>query len=188
MRLHFGAALNARLIRSLINAMLKLKEALPAFRIDIIGNGRASGLDRLRKHLRNRRVQLARPIGAQPRSHSLRMDARAEEGLIRVDISNSAYERLIQQQRLDAGSAALQSATKSSTSISSGSGPRRATRLGNSSESSIHPNWRLSSNSNAPRSSVKMACVCLPGRRRAADGPSCRDGSSGNRRRSGLPR
>src|SRR3984957_17924108 len=53
-------------------------------------------------------MQLVRALDAQPRSHALRMNARAEERFIRIDVSNTAHESLIQQQSFYTGAAPLQ--------------------------------------------------------------------------------
>src|ERR1051326_6883638 len=95
-------AMDARLAGALVHAMAELEKSLPAFGIDVIGNGRSTGGDRFREHRHHGVEQSPGPLAPQPRSDGERMNARAKKGLVGVDIAHASHEALVEQQRLDA--------------------------------------------------------------------------------------
>src|ERR1017187_1352161 len=91
-----------RLAGALVEAGAELEEALAAFGVDVIGDGRSSGGDGLGEHGDDGVVEFAGAVASNALGERLRMNAGAEEGLIGVDIADAAHEGLVEQQALDA--------------------------------------------------------------------------------------
>ena len=90
-----SAAMRAWLARFLIHIVANLKASLTPVEIDIVGDGRSARRNRLAKHSLDRRVQLPDPVPAQRGRHGQRMNSRAKQRFIRVDVSDPAQKSLI---------------------------------------------------------------------------------------------
>lgn len=101
----FCAAAKARLAGALIDAMARLKFSAIPFRVHVIGNRRTFHANRFVQNQADFFVQardfIRREIGAE----ALRMNPRAPQGLIGVDIAHATERALIEQERLDAAAA-----------------------------------------------------------------------------------
>ena len=94
---HLRAAGDTWLAGALVDAVTELEKALAALRIYIVGNGRSAGLDSFSEHLHNGAVQAARTRAANLRRGCLRVNPRAEQRLVGIDVADAAQERLVQQ-------------------------------------------------------------------------------------------
>src|ERR1035438_9727544 len=86
----------ARFAGALVDAVAELEEALAAFGIDVIGDGRSPGGDGFGEHGDHSVVEFAGAVAADALRQRLRMYAGAEEGFIGVDIADTAHEGLVQ--------------------------------------------------------------------------------------------
>ena len=82
------------------------------FRIHVIGNRRPPALNRFRQHFAHGKINSLHAIGAQRRRQSLRMNARAKQRLIGIDIADAAHHSLIQQHGFHRRFTQLQTARK----------------------------------------------------------------------------
>ena len=98
----------ARFAGALVHTVTQLEEAFAALRIYVVGDGRSAGGDGFRKDGNHGVEESPRPLAAQAASHGERMNARAKERFIRIDVADAAHEGLVQQQRFDARLAALE--------------------------------------------------------------------------------
>ena len=72
--------------------MQQLEAAAAAFRIYVIGDGRAASLDGFEQDLLNRVMQSGGPLSGQAVSERPRMNAGAVQRLIRINIPHAAQE------------------------------------------------------------------------------------------------
>ena len=96
----------------MIDAMAELEEPFSALRIDVIGNRRTAGCDRLRQHCGDGIVKPTSALASNARSNCQRMNAGSEQGLIGVNVTQPSKEILIEQQCLDPRLAALERSLK----------------------------------------------------------------------------
>jgi len=106
------AATDARLSRTLINAMSVLKTPAVAIGIHVIRDRRSPAFDRLRQYLLHGVINPLHAVGPQRSRHGFGAYARTEQRLIGIDIADSAHDRLVQQDCLDRRFSLLQSPGK----------------------------------------------------------------------------
>jgi hypothetical protein len=93
---------------AVVDAMLQLKLALLARRIDVIGDRGAARADCFVQNVLHGAIELAQFPGCKVRSSAARMDFRAEEGLVRVDVAHAAKDGLVEEQGFDVRFARVQ--------------------------------------------------------------------------------
>jgi hypothetical protein len=69
-----------------------LEASFPAVRIGVIRDRRTVALDRFQKHLNDGSVKGSRPCFTDASCKGARMDACAEETLVRVDVADPAQD------------------------------------------------------------------------------------------------
>ena len=72
------------------------------FGIEIIGNGRTAKANRFAQDVLDRAVEARGLLFCEPRAEPRRMNLRAPETLVGINVPEAAQDALIQQQRLDA--------------------------------------------------------------------------------------
>ena len=100
--LDFCLATKARLPVALVDPVLKLEFAAIAVGIDVVGNGRAAGTDGFGQNLADCAVERQELLLRQVFRDARRMQARAKQALVRIDVADAAQDALVEQQGLDA--------------------------------------------------------------------------------------
>jgi hypothetical protein len=98
--LNWGATSATRLTRALINVEPLLHFAVP-IRCGVVVDRGAASVNRFAQHTHNRKVQRVELRWAQPICRGKRMDFRAPERLIGVDVADPNDAALIEQEALD---------------------------------------------------------------------------------------
>ena len=96
-----GAAAKAFFALAIVDAVLPLKFALLAGRIDVVRNRRAARANRLVQNMLQGAIQPVQFLLRKICSEAPGMDFRAPEAFVRVDIAYAAQHRLIEEQSLD---------------------------------------------------------------------------------------
>src|ERR1700736_242419 len=96
-----SAALRAGLARFLVDVVPHLKTSLAAVHVHIIGDRGASRIDGFTQYLPEGLVKPFQPFLPQSRANRQRMNARAKQRFIGVNVPDAAKKPLVQQHRLD---------------------------------------------------------------------------------------
>ena len=85
-----------------------LKRSRFATSVNMIRDCRTAVLDGKLQDFKHRRVQMMSALSREPARRGARIYARGEKRLIGINVSNSAYKRLIQKERFDRSFARFQ--------------------------------------------------------------------------------
>lgn len=105
---YFCSAAETFFASALVDAVAELKLAALPVGIHIIGNGRAAQADCFQQHGTHGSIKVAKLARLERRSQSHRMNSRAPEAFVRVDVSHASKNALVEQERFDAGAASAQ--------------------------------------------------------------------------------
>src|SRR5229473_2114698 len=96
----------------LIDVVPHLKTSLAPVEVHVIRHRRATRIYRFAKYFPDCQVQLFYTVPSEPARDGHRMDSRAKQGFICVDIPDATQESLVQKQGLDFGLAPLNAQRK----------------------------------------------------------------------------
>ena len=107
---HRAAAADARLTRAQVDQELVLHRAALAVGVPVVVDRGALPVDPALERLHDARVQALDLGAAQPARRPQRMDARAEQRLVGVDVPDAGHAALVEQERLHRSAAAARRA------------------------------------------------------------------------------
>lgn len=105
---YFGSTAEALFAGTLVDAVAELKLSALAVGIHIIGNGRATQAYCFQEHGADASMEIVKLARFEGRCQSHRMNSRAPEAFVRVDVAHASQDALVEQERFYARAAPAQ--------------------------------------------------------------------------------